>query len=70
MVGVSEPLQDQIAQAAAYGIADKQSPRENCNGRRHAKHDGGVRAPIVREVATDERAAFHHDFRVRCLPES
>ena len=40
VVGLAESSDHEIAQTAAYGIADQQCPGENGDRRRHAEHDG------------------------------
>jgi hypothetical protein len=67
---VAQPLQHELAKAAAHRIADEKSSAENGDCRRHTQHDRCIRAPVVHEAAKNQRSWLHQDSRVRCLPES
>ncbi len=48
VIGLAQSSDHEIAQAAAYGIADQQCPGEDGDRGRDAEHDGEMGAPVVR----------------------
>jgi hypothetical protein len=54
MIGMSQSLYKQVAQAGADGIAHEQSACEysDCSG--HTEDDGQIRAPVITEIALYE----------------
>ena len=56
VLGAAEPADRDIAQAAAHRVADEQRAGEHRHRRRHAQHDGQVRAPVI-GLRFGERAA-------------
>ena len=51
VIGLAEPLQNQIAQARAHRHADHQRAGEHRDGNRHTGDDGEVGPPVVAEAA-------------------
>jgi hypothetical protein len=49
-IGAPEPLQHEIAQAAAHRVADQQRAGEHRHRRRHAGDHGEVGAPVVAQA--------------------
>ena len=57
--GPPEPLQREIAQAAAHRIADDERARQHRGRGRHAEEHGQVGAPVEADAAGDERPERH-----------
>jgi hypothetical protein len=51
IVGVTQSLHNQIAQARPYGIADKQGAGQHRNRRGDAQHYGEVGAPVIAKTS-------------------
>ena len=56
-IGSAEPLQHEIAQAAADGVADEQRAGQHGHRRGDAQDDRHVGTPVIRQAAKDEPAS-------------
>ncbi len=54
VVGLAQPSDDEIAQAATYGITHQECAGENCHRGRHADDHGQMRAPVVGETLEEK----------------
>jgi hypothetical protein len=52
-------LDDEIAQAAAHGVADQERTGQDRHRRRHAGDYREIRSPVVAKATKDEGARLH-----------
>src|SRR6185295_14818295 len=58
-IGAADPLEDEVAEAAAHRVADEQRAGQHGDRRRDAEHDGRVGAPVIEDPAANEIARPH-----------
>ena len=59
LIGAAKAPEQQIAQAAANGVAHEQRSGQHRHGRGDAEHHGHVRAPVVRQASKDDLSRAH-----------
>ena len=59
VIGAAQPLQHEVAQAAAHRITDEQRTSEHGDRGGDAGDDGEVDPPVIGEAANDEAAEGH-----------
>ncbi len=55
MIGAAQPLEDEIAQAAAHRIADQERTGEHRDGGGDADDNGHIGPPVVSKAAKNEQ---------------
>ena len=70
LVGPAEPMEDEIAKAAAHGLADQERAGEHRHRRRDAQRHRRVGAAVVGERANHQSAGLHVCQFLKCNHES